>query len=124
MNEKVRGELDTACREAAVDILEKRLDLLIADLERRLPYKMLLDEEGYLVFRFGCPSIYDSHGGDSELNCRSGEKCWVLYPLFPKNYDRFDVGMMYRIRFGDGFETDAFEDELLPAIAADQTENK
>ena len=56
--------------------------------------------------------IFDTHGADSELNCRSGQTCEVLRALTEQEADIFDVGNMYRIRFADGTETDAFEDEL------------
>lgn len=59
--------------------------------------------------------IFDTHGGDSELNERSGQLVEVVRPLTEEEADLFDVGPMYRIRFPDGFETDAFEDELMEA---------
>lgn len=59
-------------------------------------------------------ALFDTHGGDSELNIRSGEKVFVIRELTPAECDVEDVGKMYKIRFADGFETDAFEDELTP----------
>lgn len=53
---------------------------------------------------------------DSELADRNGETVDVRFqhpsdePKYA--YDIDDVGVMYRIRFSDGFETTAFEDEL------------
>lgn len=58
---------------------------------------------------------FDTHGGDSKLNERSGQLVEVVRPLTEEEADLFDVGPMYRIRFPDGFETDAFEDELVEA---------
>lgn len=59
--------------------------------------------------------VFDTHGADSELNCRSGEVVDVLRPLTEQEADLFETGPMFHIRFvADGFETDAFEDELLP----------
>ena len=57
-------------------------------------------------------AIFDTHGGDSKLNNRSGEVVEVLRALTSDEADLNDVGPMYKIRFADGFETDAFEDEL------------
>ena len=56
--------------------------------------------------------IFDSHGGDSTLNDRTGQSVTVLRALTEQEADIFDVGKMFRIRFEDGFETDAFADEL------------
>lgn len=56
--------------------------------------------------------LFDSHGGDSELNVRTGQKVMVLRALTEQEADIEDVGKMFRIRFEDGFETDAFADEL------------
>lgn len=59
---------------------------------------------------------FDSHGGDSELNCRTGQKVQLVRGLTPAEADLFDVGPMFRVRFEDGHETDAFLDEL-PELA-------
>ena len=56
--------------------------------------------------------IFDTHGADSELNCRSGQIVDVIRPLTEKEADIEEVGPMFRIEFADGFQTDAFEDEL------------
>ena len=55
---------------------------------------------------------FNTHGSDSELNDRSGEVVVVVGKLHPSEYDECEVGPMYRIRFDDGFETDAFVDEI------------
>ena len=55
---------------------------------------------------------FDTHGCDSELNSRSGAVVEVLRPLTEDEADLHETGPMFRIRFRDGFETDAFEDEL------------
>ncbi len=57
-------------------------------------------------------AIFDTHGTDSTLNCRSKSEVKVLRELTEDECDIEDVGKMYHIRFADGFETDAFEDEL------------
>lgn len=57
-------------------------------------------------------AIFNTHGSDSTWCERDGEVCEVLRPLTNDEADLFDVGMMYRVRFSDGVETDAFEDEL------------
>ena len=56
--------------------------------------------------------IFDTHGADSELNCRSGQIVEIIRPLTEKEADIAEVGMMYKIKFADGFQVDAFEDEL------------
>ena len=57
--------------------------------------------------------IFDTHGNDSELNCRSGQEVEVIRSLTETECDIAEVGNMYKIRFADGMETDAFEDELI-----------
>ena len=63
----------------------------------------------------GTECVFDSHGGDSSLNERTGESCTVLRALTEEEADLADVGPMYEIQFEkDGFTTDAFGDELTP----------
>ena len=57
-------------------------------------------------------AIFDTHGHDSTLNHRSGEKVKIIRPLTEKEADLQEVGPMYKIQFIDGFITDAFIDEL------------
>lgn len=57
-------------------------------------------------------AIFDTHGGDSKLNSRSGSTVEVLRPLTEQEVDLVETGPMFKIRFADGYETDAFEDEL------------
>lgn len=57
-------------------------------------------------------AIFNTHGGDTTWNCRTGEICEVIRPLTEQEADISDVGPMFKIRFLDGTETDAFEDEL------------
>lgn len=57
-------------------------------------------------------AVFDTHGGDSTWNDRSGERVEVLRPLTEDEADLDDVGPMFKIRFADGVETDAFADEL------------
>lgn len=59
-------------------------------------------------------AIFDTHKGDSKLNPHSGQMVTVLRPLTRKEADLAETGPMFRVRFSDGFETDAFEDELRP----------
>lgn len=56
--------------------------------------------------------VFDTHGGDTQLNDRSGQVVEVIRPLTGKEVDLADVGPMFKVRFEDGYETDAFEDEL------------
>ncbi len=63
-------------------------------------------------FKVGDVCVFNTHGGDSTWNERSGETCMVLRSLTPDEADMFDVGPMYRIVFSDGQLADAFEDEL------------
>lgn len=56
--------------------------------------------------------VFDTHGGDSTWNERSGQRCVAVRPLTRQECDIDDVGPMWRVRFEDGIETDAFQDEL------------
>lgn len=56
--------------------------------------------------------VFDTHGGDSELNKYSGQKVEVIRPLTSDEADLDEVGMMYKVRLPDGTIIDAFEDEL------------
>ena len=58
--------------------------------------------------------VFDSYGGDSSLNDRTGHVVDVLRELTKEEADIADVGRMFHVRFADGFETDVFEDELYP----------
>lgn len=49
---------------------------------------------------------------DTELLKYSGQMVTVIRPLTEDEADIFDVGNMYKVRFADGYERDAFEDEL------------
>ena len=49
---------------------------------------------------------------DSELMKYNGTEVKVIRPLTEKECDIEDVGNMYKVRFYDGYECDAFEDEL------------
>lgn len=61
--------------------------------------------------------VFDTHGCDTKLNDRSGQIVEVIRPLTEQEADLFDVGAMYHIQFSDGYETDAFEEELLEVKA-------
>ena len=69
----------------------------------------------------GTKKIFDTHGGDSQLNDRTGQIVTVIRPLTRTEADITDVGPMYKIRFEDGYETDAFEDELLDITSCNST---
>ena len=49
---------------------------------------------------------------DSELVNRSNNIVEIIRSLNNNEVDIEDVGVMYKIKFMDGFITDAFEDEL------------
>ena len=60
--------------------------------------------------------FYDSL--ESKLNARSGEEVEIIRPLTAEEVDLDEVGPMYKIKFKkDGFETDAFADELYTSRA-------
>lgn len=59
-------------------------------------------------------AIFDTHGMDTKLNSRSGEMVTVLRPLTNKEADLAETGPMYEVKFPDGYETSAFENELRP----------
>jgi hypothetical protein len=49
---------------------------------------------------------------DSELKKYNGTEVEVIRTLTEKECDIEDVGNMYKVKFYDGYERDAFEDEL------------
>ena len=49
---------------------------------------------------------------DTELSKYNGTDVEVIRPLTETECDIEDVGNMYKVRFADGYERDAFEDEL------------
>ena len=57
-------------------------------------------------------AIFDTNGNDSKWNDRSGEEVTIIRALTEAEADLIETGPMYRVRFSDGTETDAFEDEL------------
>lgn len=57
--------------------------------------------------------IFATHGNDSELNERNGQEVKVIRELTDDECDKAEVGNMFRIRFEDGYETDAFKYELI-----------
>ena len=56
---------------------------------------------------------FNSHGADSELKKYDNCLCEVQKELTKEEADIDDVGRMYHIKFMDGYETDAIEDELI-----------
>ena len=69
----------------------------------------------------GTKKIFDTHGGDSQLNDRTGQTVTVIRPLTRTEADITDVGPMFKVRFEDGYETDAFEDELSDITSCNST---
>lgn len=59
--------------------------------------------------------IFDTRGRDRELKVRDGQECVVVRALTEQEADLSETGPMYRVRFCDGFEADAFEDEIAKA---------
>ena len=49
---------------------------------------------------------------DTELLKYNGTDVKVIRPLTEEECDIEDVGNMYKVKFADGYERDAFEDEL------------
>lgn len=49
---------------------------------------------------------------EAEYVARSGQSVTVVGACDEANYDRADTGAMWVIRFADGFEGEAFDDEL------------
>lgn len=49
----------------------------------------------------------------SDLVKFNGSRIEILEPLDEREYDREDVGPMYKARFNDGEIRDVFEDELV-----------
>lgn len=56
--------------------------------------------------------VNDPETSEKELVKREGQTVTVFAPLNPETYDIEETGTMYRIKFEDGYETDAFEEEL------------
>ena len=55
---------------------------------------------------------YTFNTTDTELLKYNGTDVEVIRPLTETECDIEDVGNMYKVRFSDGYEKDAFEDEL------------
>lgn len=64
------------------------------------------------MFNDGEICTFDTHGGDSTYNNRSGKNIRIVRKLSENEVDIFDVGTMYEVEFSDGIKIDAFEDEL------------
>lgn len=56
---------------------------------------------------------YTFNTTDTKLTKYNGTEVEVVRPLTEDEADIFDVGNMYKIKFNNGYECDAFEDELL-----------
>lgn len=56
--------------------------------------------------------MFDCKGTDSVLTKYDGCMCEVIRELTKDEADIDEVGRMFHIKFTDGYETDAFEDEL------------
>lgn len=56
--------------------------------------------------------VFNAHGGDTQLNDRTGQTVTVIRSLAEEEADIADVGRMFKVRFEDGYVTDVFEDEL------------
>lgn len=56
--------------------------------------------------------MFNSHGTDRELKKYDACLCEIQGELSEDAVDIDDVGKMYHVKFADGYETDAFEDEL------------
>lgn len=52
------------------------------------------------------------HSTDSELSKYNGTEIEIIRPLTNEECDIEDVGVMYKVRFYDGYIRDVFEDEL------------
>lgn len=57
---------------------------------------------------------FDTHGGDTTMQHRDGQRFTLIGRTPDENYDRIEpeAGSMWRIRFEDGFETDVWGDEI------------
>lgn len=49
---------------------------------------------------------------EPNMLARSGQRCTVVRPLTFEEADLYDTGPMYLLRFEDGEEASAYEDEL------------
>ncbi len=58
-------------------------------------------------------------GGTEDLRSRTGQEIQVLRELRDGDEsDHSEVGQMFRVRFNDGFEADAFAEEIIPRLSA------
>lgn len=57
--------------------------------------------------------LFNSQGNDSKLAKYDGCMCEIVRELTRDEADIDDVGKMFHIKFMDGYETDAFDDELI-----------
>ena len=57
-------------------------------------------------------NTYTFNTVDTELLKYDGQMATVIRPLTEDEADICETGNMYKVRFEDGYETDAFEDEL------------
>lgn len=64
--------------------------------------------DGVKTFTFTSP--YD------EYAARIGQEAQVIGVVDPTTYDFDEVGLLYRIRFGDGSEIDAWPEEIDPSL--------
>lgn len=55
--------------------------------------------------------VEDPTTAELELHARAGQEVEVLGPVDPATYDA-EVGQMCRIRFADGYEAEAFAEEV------------
>ena len=56
--------------------------------------------------------VDDPSTSETELHRRSGQHVNVIGPVPPESYDFSEVGPMSFVRFADGFEAEAFDEEL------------
>lgn len=95
-------ELEKYVKEMVSDILNNHSEASI------FTYSGNLKNEKYKIF--------DSKGADSELAKYDGCLCEITRELTEEEADINEVGKMYHIKFIDGYETDAFADELSSII--------
>ena len=63
----------------------------------------------------GARVVFDSHGGDTTLNWRTGQHATVVRRLTQDEADLDEVGPMWEVKFEDGSLVHVFEDEIKEA---------
>lgn len=65
-----------------------------------------------MEFAIGQNVFFKTYDSDINLQKHSGKMAVIIRPLRENEVDIFEIENMYVIKFSDGFDCHAFEDEL------------